>query len=220
MPPTQSVVPLARTSADERIPNESSTTATSDRAPCCIENFRPVLGTVNLFRCASTDGLGDIVHVGQLIGPDHLVFYGAGLILDLRFARERNEVLAQKWMAQAPDITIVEDNGVHVPRLTDFQDARRFVVRIDVLSPSKFKTYIAEHWLTPMQQAHSKIVDPNELHELRVDALNERGLSGLNECILETGKTKLFQCLEAITLYLEAHKEALVVFHCVQGKDR
>jgi hypothetical protein len=219
MPPTESIVPR-ESSADAKIPNDLTTTAVSDSALCCIENFRPVLGTINIYRCASTDGLGNFIHLDQLTGPDHVVFYGAGLIIDLRFARERDEGLARKWMAEAPDITTIEDDAAHMSQLMDFQYARRFVVRIDVLSPSKLKSYISKHWLTPKQRTHSKIFYPNELHQRCMDALNERGLAGLNECILETAKTKLFQCLETITLYLEAHKENLVVFHCVQGKDR
>jgi hypothetical protein len=160
MPTTQSIVPWA-SSAFAKIPNTYTTTAVSPSAPCCIENFRPVLGTINIYRCASTDGLGNIVHVDQLTGTDRIVFYDAGLILDLRFARERDEGLAQKWMAEAPDITTIKDDRARVPRLMDFHDARRFIVRIDVLSPSKLKSYITKHWLTPQQHVHSRIVDPN-----------------------------------------------------------
>lgn len=55
---------------------------------------------------------------------------------------------------------------------------------------------------------------------MRMDALNERGLTGLNEIILETGKRELCVALQEITLFLEQTTSSNVVIHCVQGKDR
>ena len=51
-------------------------------------------------------------------------------------------------------------------------------------------------------------------------ALNDRGLFGLNQIILETGKEQLCKALQLITMYLERYPKNNIVIHCVQGKDR
>jgi hypothetical protein len=201
-------------------PAETDQTTAGD---CCIENFRPAAGINNIYRCASTDGLGSKDDNDILFGPDLIVYKDARLILDLRSASERDEGLAQSWMSRAPrgPMVVVEADQKYAGHLDKMH--QRFVVRIDVLSPSRFMSYITENWLTPKQRAQAawfKVVDSAALHELRIESLNERGLAGLNEAIFETGKGDLLRALQIITLHLEENPEDGVVIHCVQGKDR
>jgi hypothetical protein len=194
-----------------------------ETAACSIANFRLVAGINNVFRCASTDGLGDQENA-DLSGPDIFVFEEAGLILDLRSASERNEASACNWMARAPrgPMTVVEANERYSRKRSN-PEHKRFVVRCDVLSPSRFMSYIEQNWLSPAEKARSalfKIIDGKKLHELRIESLNARGLAGLNEAILETGKQDILSALQTITLHLEANKDDSVIIHCVQGKDR
>jgi hypothetical protein len=194
-----------------------------ETAACFIENFRLVAGINNIFRCASTDGLGDQENAADLSGPDKFVFEEAGLILDLRSASERNEASARNWMARAPrgPIVVVEANERYSKRSNP--QHKRFVVRCDVLSPSRFMSYIEQNWFSPAEKAQAalfKIIDGQKLHELRIESLNSRGLAGLNEAILETGKQEILSALQTITLHLEANADDAVIIHCVQGKDR
>ena len=192
------------------------------KAARSIENFRLVAGMNNIFRCASTDGLGDQESV-DLSGPDIFVFKEAGLILDLRSASERNEASACNWMARAPrgPMMVVEANQRYSKRSNP--QHKRFVVRCDLLSPSRFMSYIEQNWLSLAEKAQAalfKMIDGQKLHELRIESLNARGLAGLNEAILETGKQDILNALQTITLHLEANANDPVIMHCVQGKDR
>jgi hypothetical protein len=195
---------------------------TKEESGCSIENFRAVAGMGNIYRCASTDDLADFLDQNQdLQGPDAFVFEQAGLILDLRSPSERNEENAKFWMTKA-SMTVVETDESYPERRRQSTDGNRFVMRIDVLSPSRFTKYI-DNWFTAAEKAQSllfKIVDGQKLHELRIECLNGRGLAGLNEAILETGKEDILRGLQAITLHLEANAKDPVIIHCVQGKDR
>jgi Tyrosine phosphatase family len=78
------------------------------------------------------------------------------------------------------------------------------------------------------------VVDSTRQYELRMDTLNEHGLPGLYEAILETGGDDLCLALRRMTEHLEVTTTAgtttatasddddssVVVFHCVKGKDR
>lgn len=183
-----------------------------------IENFRNAACIGNVYRCANTDGLGGELLKGQTIeGNDKFLMDQMGLILDLRSPSERMEDQAQKWMKQYPNLRVIETDQNYQAT------SDRCVVRIDVLSPSRFMTYIEQEWLSASEKAQAtwfKIVDGQKLHELRIEKLNERGLAGLNEAILETGKEDIRRALETITKHLEINPEHPVAIHCVQGKDR
>jgi protein tyrosine/serine phosphatase len=86
---------------------------------------------------------------------------------------------------------------------------------------------VEDAWLTSAQEICQvilyKAIDGASLHNMRVDALNQRGLFGLNELILEAGKGELCRALKATTLHLEKksrNDKIPVVIHCQQGKDR
>jgi Tyrosine phosphatase family len=106
----------------------------------------------------------------------------------------------------------------------------RTVLRIDVQPHKRILDYLTQHWLTPVQRGWNAVwtvVDSAKQYELRMDTLNERGLSGLYEAILETGGDDLCLALRRMTEHLEvtatstaASDESVVVFHCVKGKDR
>ena len=208
------------------------TSTTKQESGCNIENFRAVAGLGNVFRCASTDALADPLSSEQqqqqttcLVGPDALVFDQAGLIIDLRSSSERDEAKAQYWMKKA-SMQVIESDEIYPPSPNASASSRnhrnRFVMRIDVLSPRKFTKYI-DKWFTPAEAAQAllyKVIDGQKLHEVRIECLNRRGLAGLNEVILETGREDLRRGLQAITMHLEAHPNDPVIIHCVQGKDR
>ena len=77
-----------------------------------------------------------------------------------------------------------------------------------------------------------QLVDRRGFSRMHISTINQKGLIGLNEAILETGKVELFEALRAMTLHLEhalqepsAGKSKSPVFlpiviYCVQGKDR
>ena len=110
----------------------------------------------------------------------------------------------------------------------------RTVYQIDVLSPSRLFGYMAKNWISaPSQKAQytfNSVFDSNRLHEQRMDILNEKGLKGLYEAIIETSGVELVTGLKSIVKYFESLNEAKrnsnsvrkggVVIHCVQGKDR
>ena len=161
-----------------------------------------------------------------------LICQEVGLILDLRSASERDDRKTQLWMEQLPPerpMMIIETDQEY-PKQSNADNndktdsaSQRYLVRIDVLSPSRFMTYIEQHWLTPAEQAQAalyKLLDGAKLHELRIDSLNAKGLEGLNEAIFETSKAELCRALQTITLHLETNNHDSVIIHCVQGKDR
>ena len=206
-----------------------------------IKNFRQVTGFKLLYRCASTDGLGDLLYLDdndyKTSSPEYKILHDIGLILDLRSPSERNEKKAREWMSIAPGgeftITTFDRNQRRSSVLNMDHNSKRNVLRIDVLSPSRLFEYLSQNWITTPQQKvqymFNVAFDSNKLHEMRMDILNERGLRGLYEAILETSQDELFVSLKNIVEYLEscvvddenrACKGKGVVFHCVQGKDR
>lgn len=194
--------------------------STVDMPTESIQNFRRAACIQNVYRCASPDILGEKLMASggdsTMTSSDKFVFHEVGLVLDLRSPSERQELQSQVWTKKA-HMKVFETNQAYVP------SNRRCVVRIDVLSPQRFMKYIEENWLTPAERAQAawyKVADGGRLHEFRIERLNERGLAGLNEAILETGKVEMRQALETITEHLEGNRDQKVIIHCVQGKDR
>lgn len=190
--------------------------------------------------------------------PESIVLNKAGLILDLRSDSERDEILAKQWMSAAPggkfSVRVFQredDQSNNVRRTSNNQQSQRIddrtVYRVDVLSPSRLFRYLSENWVNDSisQQALYNfyyVMDGEKLHEMRMDIMNQHGLEGLYEAIIETGKDELCASLMAITEYLEVKKanymtnngfyndedtntipsddNTSVIVHCVQGKDR
>lgn len=202
-------------------------TATSGTTAPYLQNFRQASGLNRIYRCASTDTLADILEehgsfeTAPLQHSERILLHETGLILDLRSGSERDEERARRWASRAPGSPFSLQDvvpEVHVPSST----MNRQVLRIDVLSPSRFMKYASDNWLTPSQKALSNlywIFNADKVHEMRIDALNERGLTGLYEVILETGGAELCVALQEITLHLEQQRSNVAI-HCVQGKDR
>lgn len=186
-----------------------------------IENFRQAACINNIYRCASLDVLGENIlanggDASAFGGNDRFVMEEVGLVLDLRSPSERKEDFSRVWTKKA-NMQVFGTDQLYQPT------TGRCVVRIDILSPPLFMKYIEENWLTPAERAQAtwfKIVDGGKLHELRIEKLNERGLFGLNEAILETGKGEIFRALKTITEHLEQNPGQSAIIHCVQGKDR
>jgi hypothetical protein len=213
--------------SDREMPTTTTTTITdtvSNRN--CVQNFRPASGLQNVYRCAKTDGLGDRLDAADddLSEGERLILYQAGLILDLRSDVERDEKKSRSWMSQAPGGSFVIARDSFIPPAEDLNAPRqRTVLRLDPLSPPEFMKYLEDNWLEPAQKLQAvmlKIVSGQQLHNLRIEVLNQKGLVGLNEAILETGKQDMLAALQAMTLHLEKNPTDPVVIHCVQGKDR
>lgn len=202
----------------------STTTNIDESRTCCIENSRQAAGLPRIYRCASTDPLASVVDRPQDEWSDaeQTLLQETGLVLDLRSPSERNDEQAQQWTSRAPDpfvIQVVEPTTHVIPSNNTH---RRRVLQIDVLSPTRFMEYASENWFTSSQKAMANlywVFDAGKVHEMRIDELNRRGLTGLNEIILETGKQEICIALQEVTLYLEQN-EGNVAVHCVQGKDR
>ena len=202
-----------------------------------VKNFRQALGMPSIYRCAKPDHLLSVkknaannYSTADMSEAERILLHDAGLVIDLRSHSERDEEQAQAWMSQAPggSFRIVQDtvsdllkndnSGQRQPK------KRRTVLRLDPLESSQFMAYLDEHWLSPDQKAKASfyqlLADEERLHNLRMQVLNEKGLIGLNQAILETGKQEMLAGLQAITLHLEHSPDNPVVIHCVQGKDR
>lgn len=198
---------------------------------------------------------------------DTLVFHHAGLVIDLRSSPERRETDARRWMTEAskeeqqhgPEpclrpraIRLIEipvagtSGGKTFPTTADLfgvegidVEASRYVVRLDVLNRSELLRYAREQWLGS-EANRSAVVEENTIDDNNqiMNDLNKRGLTGLNEAILETqsGQRGMCLALQLMTLYKEeaaaraavvakdiqqrSSNDASIVFHCVQGKDR
>jgi hypothetical protein len=166
----------------------------------------------------------------------------ASLIIDLRSSMERDEAQATLWMNEhgfrvvdAANNAVTETNDDESSLSSNNNHNHKTVLRIDVQPRDRILDYLTRHWLTPAQQVANAlytVVDANKQHELRMDTLNERGLPGLYEAILETGGADLCLTLRRITEHLECTSSTttttcdesllspVVVFHCVKGKDR
>jgi hypothetical protein len=216
----------------------------------CVENARLAAGVPGIVRCANTDNLAtkvDNQDQDSSFSPvEGAIWQRTGLILDLRSPSERNETQAKMWMTNAGfEAIALEDveTTSHSKESILKQSLRkhsRLVLRLDILSPSKFMDYLEQNWLSgpdKMKASLFKVMDGGKLHELRMQTINERGLLGLNEAILETGKDGICTALKAITIHWEERLQSLatakdgkekdinnnavlVVIHCVQGKDR
>ena len=210
-----------------------------------VRNFRRPAGLRRIYRCANTDDLGTLFEANSDLkngndatkqqqlaidkkSAEYILLNRVGLILDLRSISERNETLAQTWMAQAPGgkmSTKYFSRDVDQAKNYNAVDtSERSVYRIDVLSPKRLFDYMGEQWLTNAAQRAQfkfcKVFDTQKLHEMRMDVLNGKGLQGTYEAMLSTSGEELVAALKAITLYLENNDSGNVAVHCVKGKDR
>ncbi|CAJ1925949.1 unnamed protein product [Cylindrotheca closterium] len=184
-----------------------------------IKNFRQAAGIRNVYRSASTDVLGEAKAL-QLEGVDRFVAEKPGLILDLRSKNEINEPLACKWMAEQ-GIQLIESGTLDS---YDDIEKRRTVVRINVLSVPRLIDFVDRDWLneTELRKA-AELQNAGSAQGqmmLRIEKLNERGLFGLNQIILESGGAELCRALKIIAVRLEENPDDVILIHCVQGKDR
>lgn len=224
----------------ESMRSEDETNNTIKTTTTIIRNFRQARGLRGVYRCGNTDCLGDLVFQEDFAtSPDDdeskrvLLSSERGLILDLRSPSERDEAKAQKWMSRALggswNVVISSSSTSSEDDYLSSYSHPRIVLRIDVLQPERFVDYSNEYWLGEnnnnnmgfLQQLQTAIDGGEGLHRRRMDELNRRGLLGLNQAILESGKADLCAALKSITQFRETHgAESPVVIHCVQGKDR
>ena len=214
-----------------------------------VKNFRPVVGTANIYRCAKTDTLSQLFEEQQPTSeidetnaksqtPERVLLHDAKLVIDLRSPSERDYEQMDKWLRLAPggsftrasinkqDYQALEPtSSSHLSFLEDGGDSDRWMIELDPLSADLFMKYLEENWIespqAQMQLNWFKLTSGDALHTFRIDILNKRGLEGLNEAILEIGGHDLCTALKAITIHLEKQNPGSpVVFNCVQGKDR
>jgi hypothetical protein len=186
-----------------------------------VENFRPVKGLSRIYRCAKTESLANVMSPQSV--AECVILNQTGLIIDLRSTVERDDAQAQLWMDrfgfEALDVVTAGGNVSPPPPR---RSMTKRVLRIDVQPRERMFDYMTKSWLTPAQKTMAPMLalfDPNSLHEQQLEALNERGLAGLNEAILESGGTDLCRALKEMTTHLENFDTSIVI-HCVQGKDR
>jgi hypothetical protein len=183
-----------------------------------VKNFRPVTGLSRVYRCAQTEPLAEVTHPNN--DAENIILLETGLIVDLRSEIERDDSKAELWMPKFGFTALEASAGEEIPSASC---AEKRVMRVDVQSRAKIFEYITNRWLSKSQRAMVpllEVLDTGKLYEMRIDALNQRGLAGLNEAILETGGPELCLVLQEITKHLESTDSSNVVFHCVQGKDR
>jgi len=233
--------------------NKAAVTSSSATIPL-VRNFRLAKGFKNIYRCASTDTLSDFftenstqdlsamddksIIEEKITSPVNILLNEIELILDLRSPSERDEEKAIRWMKKA-SFGIEYFDREEETRSTKYNNENeredKIVYRIDVLSPSRLFQYLSKNWISsaPEKAKYNffSTFDTQRLHEMRMDILNEKGLNGLYEAIIETSNDELFASLKAITEYLEKKKKNTrnsstdsekggVAVHCVQGKDR
>ena len=205
-----------------------STNTIKIAADSVIKNFRKARGLSNIYRCAKTDDLVDRLNVenNSLSSAERMLLYEAGLILDLRSPSEVKQDKVGKWTTETPGVKI-ESVSVADYLRDSAKESKRTILNLDILGPEEFASHAERRWLTStkelIQLTYYKALDGEKVHKMRVDALNKRGIFGLNEAILESGREKLCQALKVITLHLEKKGENLyrpIVIHCAQGKDR
>jgi Tyrosine phosphatase family len=224
-------------------PQSSSTSGQDEDQSCCvIKNFRPVVGTRRLYRCANPDRLAERIVaegadgggaggvVSASLHPDEaMMLHDVGLVVDLRSESERDADNFRRWTSHAPGGQFrVVDRVSELAFSASTASAPRHVLLLDPLHPDLLMSYLESNWMTAGEKLRSlwyKLVDGQGLHNLRLDVLNRRGLLGLNQAVLETGGDCLMEALKAIVLHLEHTSTASpsvspVVIHCVQGKDR
>jgi hypothetical protein len=201
-------------------------------------------GSSSSVSAASPNTLSTTATTGGTNTAESILLRRACLIIDLRSAMERDETQATVWMNQhgfrvvdaKDDIeTNTDDESSSSIGGTNNNNNHKTVLRIDVQPRDRILDYLTRHWLTPAQKVANAlytVVDANKQHELRMDTLNEKGLPGLYEAILETGGADLCLTLRRITEHLERTTTTtttttfdesispVVVFHCVKGKDR
>lgn len=177
-----------------------------------------------MYRSATPDVLADMdfSRRKEWADCDRFVFEQIGLILDLRSPNEVNQSKSKGWMSMAPP------KGFHIIEADyaslEEKEFLRLAVRFDILSPPRFMSYIEENWLNSVEKrqavASRRLGNGEFASGLCIEKLNESGLFGLNQLILELGKEELCRALRTITVHLEQNSNDEVLIHCAQGKDR
>jgi Tyrosine phosphatase family len=199
-----------------------------------IDNFRLVAGFSRLYRSSN---ISEIRNDGDDVAPAAVGSAGrdrrrklsssdvlplvarAGLIIDLRTARERRSV---SRLQSTPALFSKSQDWKYQRQ---YPVPQRLVLRLDPLSPtSGLIDYIDTFWLASAPP--SATANGSSLLERHCQELQNRGLFGLNQLLLGSncGRKCWFEALCAITQFLEQRSgtadDGLVIFHCVQGKDR
>lgn len=184
-----------------------------------VQNFREAAGP-RLLRSANPDELGAFLYRSRLSQLDksqwpesaRTILYDATLIMDLRMDNEIDFSQQESLISMAPGgrfemVRTLEELVNSNSKRLHFRPSNEYgLTREDLVS------YAETQWpnvegANPSGSAH--------LHH----QLNERGLVGLYEVILEK-KTFMQTVLQAMTIHLERNPNGKVLLHCSIGKDR
>jgi hypothetical protein len=125
-------------------------------------------------------------------------------------------LLGRTFMEHAPGGQFEEVNSVDSMIKSN---AERQLLRLKdgALTRSGAIDFVIKNWI-PAENLRAA-TDDKERQKPIFGALNERGLRGLVEIILET-KPFISEVLKAMTVHLERRKDGNVALHCNVGKDR
>lgn len=200
-----------------------------------IENFRQALPRI--YRCGSTDPLANLTSDASTSSYTtdkndnsavHILTQETGLVLDLRSPKERNDIDAQHWTSHYGFLVLRDGDNASFQKLWRQKVEQKVVLRLEILSRPSLKAYVIQNFLSPTMKEEIQRMGPSDkARGIVAEALNQRGLVGLNEIILETGGGPLCRALQIMTTYLEGPSSLIsnlktknVAIHCVQGKDR
>lgn len=200
----------------------------------------------------STSSSSSLTAQSSLSESENFLLNEATLWIDMRFRKEVNMDKLNTLLAQAPggafESIHFEDKrgleealsvssserqqrriylGSSSPTIEDNDDAgQRFYLQHhgkELFSEDSFMTYVSANWVNPEEVRNEE--DKNARTMILCKAIEQRGLLGLNEAMLEHHKLMSI-VLQAITIHLEGWKEenegrpAKVLMHCSFGKDR
>lgn len=167
---------------------------------CCVDNFRQVAGTSNVYRCAAPDGLTTLLDDPNSSTPssssahlheaERILLQDVTMIVDLRIASERNSASKEKFYEKAGFVVVNDEEGA--------KQQKRCCLHVDLLTAIFTSPNIRE----------------------KVAEFNSRGLIVLHEMMFQLVREEFCSTLKLITVHLEADTNNKVIVHCTQGKDR
>ncbi len=201
------------------------TTSSGIAEKSAVPNFRASAGCHNIFRCAAPDQLGFLLKETQPSKeqnqyswpePERRILYDVTLILDLRMESEIDRKQYQTLTHSAPggpfeQVNSLEEMAKSSSKRQHFRPTGEYG-----FSKTELLAHVGKAWVPSDVWEKANL---SQRIDLLVEELNDRGLVGLYEIILET-KPYIRTVLQAITIHLENHKDGKVVFHCSIGKDR
>lgn len=187
-----------------------------------VVNFRHILPGINanLYRSSAPESVVNKIGINctnivVLTPAEEFILNDVTLILDLRSNDEGYDHLKKKLIQDAPGGTFEVFHNNNIP--TRFDSHKRYMIQVDLLGDkSEILHFIDQNWLQPNELQG---LNDKEILMKRRNSLNQQGLVGLNQILLER-KQSIQQILQLITQYLEQNPNGKILIHCTAGKDR